>query len=102
MPNNKKNPTEIEASYAAKATDELEEAIAEDLQAEDPDDAEEIIASLEITEEAEEDEDDDDRDEEVAAFESEGGLSASISQVEDVEETKTPIRHRGPQPDGSA
>ena len=91
MPNDKTNPTDIESLYEAKATEDLEESVAEDLEVEDPADAEEV----------------------VAAFESEGGFSASVEAeaVEEEEEAvaekpappespsyadSRPKRHRGP------
>ena len=95
MSNDKKNPTRIDADYVAKPTDELEKSIAADLDAEDPDDAEEIIASLEITE-------GDDDDEDVDTTESEEDLPESPSYAKNTEETETPTRHRGPKPDASA
>ena len=91
MSNDKKNPTNIESSYFAKATDELEEEVAEDLDAEDPADAEEVIASLAIVEDVEEEEE-----------EEEESCGTDCECSDSLEPKSPPVRHRGPKPDGSA
>jgi len=47
MSNNQDNPTEITSQYEAKATEDLEKSVAEDLEVEDPVDAEAAIAAFE-------------------------------------------------------
>ena len=77
MSYDKRKPKKIASEFVATASGKLEEAVAEELEIEDPEpeEAEAIIEELTIEDE-----------EDVAAFENEGGPPANDN----------PVRHRGP------
>ena len=88
MPSNKDEPKEIESEFVARASEELEDAVAEELEIEDPsvEEAEAVISELtveiplaEAVEEEEEEEEAEADEEEVA------------------DEDSPAVRHRGPQ-----
>ena len=82
MSYDKENPKKVQSEFTAKASGELEEAVAEELEVEDPtvEEAEAVIEELTVEEEVEE---------EVVAEE-----AAPEPQPEADE---APVRHRGPQ-----
>jgi hypothetical protein len=85
MSYDKENPKKVQSEFTAKASGELEEAVAEELEIEDPavEEAAAVIEELTVEEEVEEVE------EEVVAEE-----AAPEPQPEADE---APVRHRGPQ-----
>ena len=85
MSYDKKNPKKVGSEFTAKASGELEEAVAEELEIEDPavEEAAAVIEELTVEEEVEEVE------EEVVAEE-----AAPEPQPE---ANEAPVRHRGPQ-----
>ncbi len=82
MSYDKKNPKKVQFEFTAKASGELEEAVAEELEIEDPavEEAAAVIEELTVEEEVEE---------EVVAEE-----AAPEPQPE---ANEAPVRHRGPQ-----
>ena len=115
MSHDKENPKQVESEFTAKASGELEEAVAEELEVEDPsvEEAEAVIEELtvevEVEEdeleevEAEEEEEEEDEDEaravqEVNAkfIEDEARLKSEAVSVEPPSEA-IPVRRRGPQ-----
>ena len=82
MSYDKKNPKKVGSEFTAKASGELEEAVAEELEIEDPavEEAAAVIEELTVEEEVEE---------EVVAEE-----AAPEPQPE---ANEAPVRHRGPQ-----
>ena len=82
MSYDKENPKKVESEFTAKASGELEEAVAEELEIEDPavEEAAAVIEELTVEEEVEE---------EVVAEE-----AAPEPQPE---ANEAPVRHRGPQ-----
>jgi len=85
MSYDKENPRKVQSEFTAKASGELEEAVAEELEIEDPavEEAAAVIEELTVEEEVEEVE------EEVVAEE-----AAPEPQPE---ANEAPVRHRGPQ-----
>jgi hypothetical protein len=85
MSYDKENPKKVQSEFTAKASGELEEAVAEELEIEDPavEEAAAVIEELTVEEEVEEVE------EEVVAEE-----AAPEPQPE---ANEAPVRHRGPQ-----
>ena len=81
MSYDKENPKKVESEFTAKASGELEEAVAEELEVEDPtvEEAEAVIEELTVEEEVEE---------EVVAEEA--------APEPDPETNEAPVRHRGP------
>ena len=113
MSHDKENPKQVESEFTAKASGELEEAVAEELEVEDPsvEEAEAVIEELTVELEAEEDEleeveaeeEEEDEDEaravqEVNAkfIEDEARLKSEAVSVEPPSEA-IPVRRRGPQ-----
>jgi|TARA_R100001082_G_scaffold54307_1_gene29679 hypothetical protein len=82
MSYDKENPKKVQSEFTAKASGELEEAVAEELEIEDPavEEAAAVIEELTVEEEVEE---------EVVAEE-----AAPEPQPE---ANEAPVRHRGPQ-----
>jgi hypothetical protein len=82
MSYDKENPKKVQSEFTAKASGELEEAVAEELEIEDPavEEAAAVIEDLTVEEEVEE---------EVVAEE-----AAPEPQPE---ANEAPVRHRGPQ-----
>jgi len=82
MSYDKENPRKVQSEFTAKASGELEEAVAEELEIEDPavEEAAAVIEELTVEEEVEE---------EVVAEE-----AAPEPQPE---ANEAPVRHRGPQ-----
>ena len=81
MSYDKKNPKKVESEFTAKASGELEEAVAEELEIEDPtvEEAAAVIEELTVEEEVEE---------EVVAEEA--------APEPEPEASEAPVRHRGP------
>ena len=81
MSYDKKKPKKVESEFTAKASGELEEAVAEELEIEDPtvEEAEAVIEELTVEEEVEE---------EVVAEEAAPEPEPEVSEA--------PVRHRGP------
>ena len=81
MSYDKENPKKVESEFTAKASGELEEAVAEELEIEDPtvEEAEAVIEELTVEEEVEE---------EVVAEEAAPEPEPEVSEA--------PVRHRGP------
>jgi hypothetical protein len=88
MSYDKENPKKVQSEFTAKASGELEEAVAEELEIEDPavEEAAAVIEELTVEEEVEEVEE---VEEEVVAEE-----AAPEPQPE---ANEAPVRHRGPQ-----
>ena len=84
MSYDKENPKKVESEFTAKASGELEEAVAEELEVEDPtvEEAAAVIEELTVEEEVEEVE------EEVVAEEA--------APEPEPETNEAPVRHRGP------
>jgi hypothetical protein len=83
MPSNKDEPKEIESEFVARASEELEDAVAEELEVEDPsvEEAAAIIAELSI--------------EIPVVEEAAGDVEEDVEDVEEV--VDPPVRNRGPQ-----
>lgn len=81
MSYDKKKPKKVESEFTAKASGELEEAVAEELEVEDPtvEEAAAVIEELTVEEEVEE---------EVVAEEAAPEPEPEVSEA--------PVRHRGP------
>jgi|TARA_R100000482_G_C4979699_1_gene82706 hypothetical protein len=81
MSYDKENPKKVESEFTAKASGELEEAVAEELEIEDPtvEEAAAVIEELTVEEEVEE---------EVVAEEA--------APEPEPEASEAPVRHRGP------
>lgn len=81
MSYDKKNPKKVESEFTAKASGELEEAVAEELEVEDPtvEEAAAVIEELTVEEEVEE---------EVVAEEAAPEPEPEVNEA--------PVRHRGP------
>ena len=81
MSYDKENPKKVESEFTAKASGELEEAVAEELEVEDPtvEEAAAVIEELTVEEEVEE---------EVVAEEA--------APEPEPETNEAPVRHRGP------
>ena len=81
MSYDKENPKKVESEFTAKASGELEEAVAEELEVEDPtvEEAAAVIEELTVEEEVEE---------EVVAEEA--------APEPEPEASEAPVRHRGP------
>jgi|TARA_B100000085_G_scaffold283986_1_gene315909 hypothetical protein len=81
MSYDKENPKKVESEFTAKASGELEEAVAEELEIEDPtvEEAAAVIEELTVEEEVEE---------EVVAEEAAPEPEPEVSEA--------PVRHRGP------
>ena len=81
MSYDKENPKKVESEFTAKASGELEEAVAEELEVEDPtvEEAEAVIEELTVEEEVEE---------EVVA--------EVVAPEAEPETNEAPVRHRGP------
>jgi hypothetical protein len=81
MSYDKKKPKKVESEFTAKASGELEEAVAEELEIEDPtvEEAAAVIEELTVEEEVEE---------EVVAEEAAPEPEPEVSEA--------PVRHRGP------
>ena len=81
MSYDKKKPKKVESEFTAKASGELEEAVAEELEVEDPtvEEAAAVIEELTVEEEVEE---------EVVAEEAAPKPEPEVSEA--------PVRHRGP------
>ncbi len=99
MPSNKDEPKEIESEFVARASGELEEAVADELEVEDPsvEEAAAIIAELSVeipvVEEAVE-------AEEVCEPECEAQCEAECEEEASAQEPDSddpPVRMRGPQ-----
>tara|TARA_R110002167_G_scaffold125796_1_gene306219 strand:+ start:926 stop:1198 length:273 start_codon:yes stop_codon:yes gene_type:complete len=89
MSYDKENPKKVGSEFTARASGELEEAVAEELAIEDPsvEEAEAVIEDLTVEEdEVEEVEAEEDEEEEVAAEED-----------APAESEESPVRRRGPQ-----
>jgi len=82
MSYDKENPKKVQSEFTAKASGELEEAVAEELEIEDPavEEAAAVIEELTVEEEVEE---------EVVAEE--------VAPEPQPEANEAPVRHRGPQ-----
>ena len=104
MSHDKENPKQVESEFTAKASGELEEAVAEELEVEDPsvEEAEAVIEELTVEVEVEEDEEEDEDEaravQEVNAkfIEDEARLKSEAVSVEPPSEA-IPVRRRGPQ-----
>ena len=85
MSYDKENPKKVQSEFTAKASGELEEAVAEELEIEDPavEEAAAVIEELTVEEEVEE-------VEEVVVAE-------AAAPAPQPEANDAPVRHRGPQ-----